>query len=152
MKMGPKPSVKTTEPNTTRPSPDPTSTWVSIASPVPVTTRPPATPNAGRISRETIGDASELSTTARDEGSDHRAASHGDSPTTSWRYCAKNRNIPKPMKPVMVFEATEMLNFGTRNSLRSISGSSSIRCRRTKAAPTRRPARIEPTAMTPTPS
>jgi hypothetical protein len=122
-----------------------------MARPSPVTTRPPATPNAGRTIRATTGARTELSTTDREDGSDHSAASQGDRPTTSCRYWAKKRNVPKAMNPVMAFDMTDTVNLGMRKSFGSINGSSSLICRRTKATPIVTPATIVRPAIGPKP-
>ena len=85
------------------------------------------------------------------EGSPHSPAWSGVNPSTDCRYCAMNRKAAKVVRKPRMFTASAALNAGTRNSLRSISGSARRRCRRRNAAPTATPARIDSAAIQPGP-
>jgi hypothetical protein len=133
-------------------SPEVPSTRVSIAKPTAASARPPAITNAGRTRRTASGASIEPAMSPPEEGTVHRPATRGESPSTSCRYCAMKRNIPAITKMLSANAASEVLKAGTRKSPRSINGSANSRCLRTKAAPTASPAAMESTASHPTPS
>ena len=68
-----------------------TSTWVRTPSPAAATARPAPITQAGRTRRRIWGARLDPRISPAADGSDHRPACSGDSPSTSWRYCATNR-------------------------------------------------------------
>ena len=102
------------------------STPVSIARPTAPIARPAPITYAGRTRRRIQGATWDPTMKPTADGNDHRPASSGDSPSTSWRYCATNRKYPNAMKMPRTFVANDALKARTRNSDRSIIGSSSV--------------------------
>ena len=91
---GAMPSEKIVEPMANIAKPVDASSAMNIANPMALATRPPAITNAGRIRRTTIGASIEPTTKANAHGSVHNPARNGVSPSTSCRYCGRNRKPP----------------------------------------------------------
>ena len=91
---GARPSEKIVEPTANVAKLVDASMRVNSANPSGPTARPPAITNAGRMRRTTIGVSIDPTTNASAHGSVHRPAANGDSPSTSCRYCGRNRKPP----------------------------------------------------------
>ena len=124
---------------------------VSTAKPTAARREPPAITKAGRTRRTITGVSIEPTMNPAAEGTVHSPASNGDSPSTSCRYWAMKTQAPNATKKASVYAASAALKAGTRKSRRSISGSASVRCRRTNTVPTARPATIDSAGRRPEP-
>lgn len=83
-------SENTTEPKTSGASPEVASTSVRTANPTAETASPAAITLAGRKRRTMTGVSSDPATNPPVRRSVHVPARSGESPATSWRYCAMN--------------------------------------------------------------
>ena len=88
---GDRASEITTEPTTTNPRPWLVPTWVSASSPPDAAASEVPSTNDGRKRWTKCGETFDPMMNPAAEGSDHRPASSGVSPRTSWRYCATKR-------------------------------------------------------------
>jgi hypothetical protein len=140
-----------TDPVTRTASPVVPPSWVSSPKPAAARARPAAITATGGARRASSGTAMEPRMSAAEAGNDHRPACNGDSPSTSCRYWAINSKAPNPTKKLSRLVARAALKARLANSRMSISGSASLRCRRTNPAPASSPARMHPTGGQPGP-
>ncbi len=106
---GASPTENTTDPVTRTASPEAASTWVSSPTPTAASVSPPAITNAGRMWRTSSGVSMDPRMTPPPEGTVHRPARSGDSPSTSCRYCTMNSKAPKVTKKPRVLVARAAL-------------------------------------------
>ncbi len=96
--------------------------------------KPALTMRRGPNRRSILAPARPAPIAAKVSGSSRRPVSSGDSPSTSWRYCAAISCSPTRASIASTMQPTDVLNAGRANMCRSTSGCVRRRCRRTKAA------------------
>ena len=150
---GATPAEYRNDPVTSSPRPVSAPAWVRSPKPSAASARPAAITSAGRNRRTRSGASVDPAMNPAPDGTNHKPARNGDSPSTSCRYCAMNNKVPNTTKMPSAYVASAVLKAAMRNSRRSSSGLGSRCCRRTNTTPSASPARSDSTgSQIPSPS
>src|SRR6266404_6931391 len=92
------------------------STCVSTTKPTAAMMSPAQMSCVGGNRRASTGTIMEPATKDTNDGSDHRPASRGESPSTSCRYCATKTNAPNTAKVPTMYVASAAVNVRDLNN------------------------------------